>query len=301
MAGVALGAHDVASPDNGHARFSDNGHGFSNNSHAGFPDNGHAHFPNITHTNSNSIELFGFNHINGISSPIASNIGSLDADQHDLFDANQFDLNSIGVSNASCAGDWNTRRCSCLMGRHQDWPTRAVVPGAWSVRTEGKAQLHQPICSQALRFKFSWHYKMGQSVFFSMVGTRLKNKTTNLGAPVMTEAAKLKAGIPSKKCQAKALSKADQICLLEARLASLEHLDDDAAAVSKEPLFSRDSSPEDVDRLVIGSEAPTEVDTEEYVFVGGKRIPLSSYDPRLAGGNVFVAVPERLGHQPFTD
>jgi hypothetical protein len=54
----------------------------------------------------------------------------------------------------------------------------------------------------------------------------------------MTEAAKLKAGIPSKKRQAKALSKADQIRLLEARLAAFEHPDDDAAAVLKEPLVS---------------------------------------------------------------
>ena len=47
--------------------------------------------------------------------------------------------------------------------------------------------------------------------------------------------------------------------------------------------FSRDSSPEDVDRLVIGSEAPTEPDTEEYIVVGGKRVPSSSQDPQYVG------------------
>lgn len=42
----------------------------------------------------------------------------------------------------------------------------------------------------------------------------------------------------------------------------------------------RDSSPpEDVD-LHAASEAPTEVGSDDYVVVGGKRIPLSSYDPR---------------------
>jgi hypothetical protein len=54
----------------------------------------------------------------------------------------------------------------------------------------------------------------------------------------MTEAAKIRAGISTKKGKAKALSKADQIRLLEARLASFEHPDDDAADVSKEPLVS---------------------------------------------------------------
>jgi len=45
--------------------------------------------------------------------------------------------------------------------------------------------------------------------------------------------------------------------------------------------FTRDSSPsEDVDLFIAESEAPTEVDSEEFVVVGGKRIPLSSCDPR---------------------
>ncbi|KAF9783793.1 hypothetical protein BJ322DRAFT_1109639 [Thelephora terrestris] len=114
-----------------------------------------------------------------------------------------------------------------------------------------------------------------------MVSTRIKNKDARPGAPVMTEAAKIKAGIPSAKRQSKKPSKAEQIRILEARIAAFENPDDDdTMPISQEPLFTRDSSPEDVDRLVTGSEAPTELDSEEYTIVGGKRIPSSSYDPR---------------------
>jgi hypothetical protein len=43
----------------------------------------------------------------------------------------------------------------------------------------------------------------------------------------------------------------------------------------------RDSSPsEDVDLCAAESEVPTEVESDDFVVVGGKRIPLSSYDPR---------------------
>ncbi|KAF9780629.1 hypothetical protein BJ322DRAFT_1023859 [Thelephora terrestris] len=97
----------------------------------------------------------------------------------------------------------------------------------------------------------------------------------------MTEAAKIKAGIPSVKRQSKKPSKAEQIHILEAQIAAFENPDDDdTMPISQEPLFTRDSSPEDVDRLVTGSEAPTELDSKEYTIVGGKRIPSSSYDPR---------------------
>ncbi|KAF9779735.1 hypothetical protein BJ322DRAFT_1113033 [Thelephora terrestris] len=55
----------------------------------------------------------------------------------------------------------------------------------------------------------------------------------------MTEAAKIKAGIPTKK-RTKAPTKNDQIRELQARLAAFEH-PDETAALSKEPLFMRDS------------------------------------------------------------
>jgi hypothetical protein len=135
-----------------------------------------------------------------------------------------------------------------------------------------------------------------------MVGTRAKNKGAHPAAPVMTDAAKIRAGIPTKR-QSKKLSKGDQIRELQARLDAFER-PNDTATVSKEPLvsentfllcssltsaitqFSRDSSPEDVDRLVIPSEAPTEPDDgEDFIFVGGKRIPLSDYNPRCAHTN----------------
>ena len=45
--------------------------------------------------------------------------------------------------------------------------------------------------------------------------------------------------------------------------------------------FSRDSSPEDVDRLVIESEAPTEPDTEEYIVVGGRESPRAPMTPGM--------------------
>jgi hypothetical protein len=45
--------------------------------------------------------------------------------------------------------------------------------------------------------------------------------------------------------------------------------------------FTRDSSPpEDIEILVAESEAPTEADSDDFIIVGGKRIPSSSYDPR---------------------
>jgi hypothetical protein len=70
-----------------------------------------------------------------------------------------------------------------------------------------------------------------------MVGTRPKNKTARPAAPVMTEAAKSKAGIPSSKRRPKGPTKDEKIRILEARLAAFEN-PDEATAVSKEPLVS---------------------------------------------------------------
>ena len=69
-----------------------------------------------------------------------------------------------------------------------------------------------------------------------MVGTRPKNKTTHPAAPVMSESAKIKAGIPTTK-RRKKLPMGDRIRELEARLAVYEH-PDDTTPVSKEPLVS---------------------------------------------------------------
>lgn len=69
-----------------------------------------------------------------------------------------------------------------------------------------------------------------------MVGTRLKNKTTHPAAPVMSQAAKIRAGVPTKR-QNKKVTKDEKIRLLEARLAALEH-PDDTATISKDPLVS---------------------------------------------------------------
>ena len=70
-----------------------------------------------------------------------------------------------------------------------------------------------------------------------MVGTRPKNKNAHPAAPVMTEAAKTKAGIPSTRRCTKKPTKDDKIRELQARIAALEH-PDEAASISKEPLVS---------------------------------------------------------------
>ena len=129
-----------------------------------------------------------------------------------------------------------------------------------------------------------------------MVGTRAKNKTAHPAAPVMTNAAKIKAGIPTKR-RTKKPSQKEQIRELEARLEAFEH-PDETPPISKEPLvspvpisrsapsltvnqFTRDSSPpDDSDLLIPDSEAPTEVDLDDFVVVGGKRVSLSSHNPR---------------------
>ena len=66
-----------------------------------------------------------------------------------------------------------------------------------------------------------------------MVATRTKNKSMHPAAPVMTEAAKQKAGIPVKK-RAKRVTKDETIRELKAKLASLENLGTEP--FSKEPL-----------------------------------------------------------------
>lgn len=130
-----------------------------------------------------------------------------------------------------------------------------------------------------------------------MVGTRNKNKDAHPGAPAMTNAAKIKAGIPTKK-QQRGRTKDEQIRELKALVAAANNTDD-TAAISKEPLvcrrhscygcliltttqFTRDTSPpEDTDMYAAAdSEAPTEVDTDEFAIVGGKRAPPNSYNPR---------------------
>jgi len=70
-----------------------------------------------------------------------------------------------------------------------------------------------------------------------MVGTRQKNKNVHPATPVMTEAAKLKAGIPSVRRRTKKPTKDEQIRELQARLAALED-PDESATISKEPLVS---------------------------------------------------------------
>jgi hypothetical protein len=72
-----------------------------------------------------------------------------------------------------------------------------------------------------------------------MVNTRPKNQNTHPAAPVMTQAAKIKAGIiPKKPRQSKMPSKAEQIRILEARIAAFENPEDDAMPISQEPLVS---------------------------------------------------------------
>lgn len=66
--------------------------------------------------------------------------------------------------------------------------------------------------------------------------TRSKNQTAHPGTPVMTEAAKVKAGIKPAKPSSKKMTKDVRIRELEARIAELERPDDPHP--SKEPLVS---------------------------------------------------------------
>ena len=85
------------------------------------------------------------------------------------------------------------------------------------------------------------HFVTRSFISLPMAKTHAKNKTTNPGAPVMTEAAKIKAGIPVKPCPKKQ-TQANQIRELEARLAAFKRPDEVTTIVSKEPLVSRTSS-----------------------------------------------------------
>lgn len=72
-----------------------------------------------------------------------------------------------------------------------------------------------------------------------MVGTHLKNKNAHPAAPVITEAAKVKAGIPSTQRCTKRQTKDERIRELQAHLDALENpLVDETTVVSKEPLVS---------------------------------------------------------------
>jgi len=67
-----------------------------------------------------------------------------------------------------------------------------------------------------------------------MVDTRRKNRLAHPAAPVMTEAAKQKAGIKTKRRAKKGTKDADTIRELQARIAALENADEET--FSKEPL-----------------------------------------------------------------
>ena len=75
------------------------------------------------------------------------------------------------------------------------------------------------------------------SLFFYMVGTRPQNKGKHPAAPVMSEAAKVKAGIKSAKRRTKKPTKDEQIRQLQARLDALEN-PDQTDPVSNEPLVN---------------------------------------------------------------
>ena len=75
------------------------------------------------------------------------------------------------------------------------------------------------------------------SLFSFLMGkTRLQNQTVCLAAPVMTEAAKIKASI-STKCHDGKQMKDNKICELQACIDALEKLGK-TSAVLKEPLVS---------------------------------------------------------------
>lgn len=118
--------------------------------------------------------------------------------------------------------------------------------------------------------------------------TRLKNKLVHPAIPVMTEKAKEKAGIKAKR-RPKKITKDETIRELQARIAALENPDEETT--SKEPLvctpivfsdlssvltctqFFKGSSPmlDTEDPPFAESEVPTEIDSDDQVFVGRKR------------------------------
>ena len=66
--------------------------------------------------------------------------------------------------------------------------------------------------------------------------TRSGNKNAWPAAPIMTEAAKVKAGIKPARSHKMQMTKDAKICELEEEVARLKHLDD--SNPSKEPLVS---------------------------------------------------------------
>ena len=82
------------------------------------------------------------------------------------------------------------------------------------------------------------HFVTHSFISLPMAKMRAKNKTMNPEAPVMTEAAKIKVGIPVKP-HPKKQTQANQIHELEAHLATFERLDEATTIILKEPLVSR--------------------------------------------------------------
>ena len=124
--------------------------------------------------------------------------------------------------------------------------------------------------------------------------TRPKNKTAHPAAPVMSEAAKVKAGITSAKPRPKRMTKDATIRELEARIAQLENPDD--AHPSKEPLvrippLSCAHTPPDVSQFIRGSSGgdvvETDPDSDDGTVVGRKH-SRKSQDPRYVKHNVLT-------------
>lgn len=81
------------------------------------------------------------------------------------------------------------------------------------------------------------HSFISSSLFIYMVKTRPQNRNMHPAAPVMSKAAKVKAGIKPAKHHTKKATKDEQIHQLQAELAALKN-PDQIAPVSKEPLVN---------------------------------------------------------------
>ena len=135
--------------------------------------------------------------------------------------------------------------------------------------------------------------------YLTMVSTRTKNKSAHPAAPVMTNAAKQKAGIKTKPTQ-KRVTKDQTIRELQARLAALEN--PDGEPFSKEPLvrtslphilctvanktqFTKGDSPSlDVDGTRSNERDATEDDSEDdhFTFTPKRRMGTDLPNPRYA-------------------
>lgn len=126
--------------------------------------------------------------------------------------------------------------------------------------------------------------------------TRPKNKSQHPAAPVMTAAAKRKAGIKTaQRPKPKKVTKDQTIWELRAQLAAFENPDEET--FSKEPLvpfsnppltcyaltqaqFTKGSSPmpdeDEEEPFVMETEVQTEIDSDEYVSGRQKRTAKSS-------------------------